>query len=62
MKPGAVEERGVHGRPDWAMPVVFYGSIPVAVISPTAATLVWLVALAILPRLFRRRLGRGEAQ
>ena len=41
------------------MPVVFFASIPVALISTTAATLVWLAAAAIVPTVLRRQ---AEAQ
>ena len=60
MQEGLEEMYGEQGHPDWAMPIVFFGSMPVALVSPTAATLVWLVALAILPGVFRRRAGRAK--
>ena len=61
MKPGVIEEWGPHGRPNWAVPIVFFASIPVALLSTTAAIAVWVAAQAIGPRLFRRRAERDEA-
>ena len=62
MGKGLAEILGPHGSPDWAMPAIFFGSIPVALVSPLAATLVWLMATAIVPMWFRRRVLRAEAQ
>ena len=57
-----VDVFGPHGSPDWAMPTIFFVSIPVALISTTAATLIWLAAAAVVPTVFRRRKRQAEAQ
>lgn len=61
MSPEAVRQREQEsGHRWWSLPGVFFFSIPVALFSPQAATLVWLVGLALAPRLFRLLRG-GEA-
>ena len=47
------EEYGPRETPNWALPCVFFASVPVALISPFAATLFWLLAGAIGLRSFR---------
>jgi uncharacterized membrane protein len=61
MKPGAREEFGPHGRPNWAIPIVFFASIPIALVSPIGATLFWLAAQIAGHRLFRLGAERGNA-
>ena len=47
------KEYGPRGTPNWALPCVFLASIPIALVSPLAATLFWLLAGAIGLRAFR---------
>jgi uncharacterized membrane protein len=59
MSPDAVRQRDLErGHLWWMLPVVFFISIPVALLSPEAATLIWLVGLVFVPRLFQLLGGR----
>jgi hypothetical protein len=63
---GLMSEEAVADRSEespyhwWLMPIVFFASIPVAILSPLAATLIWLAALGVAPQLFRRLRAGSE--
>jgi uncharacterized membrane protein len=60
MSKEAVAERSEEATYSWwLMPIIFFGSIPVAVVSPAGAIAVWVAASVIMPRLLRRSAG-GE--
>ena len=57
------EEYGPRGRPNWALPCVFFVSIPLALHQPLRPrSLFWLAAQAIGPRLVSTPTGRAEAE
>lgn len=60
MMPGVQEEYGPHGQPNWMLPLVFFVSIPVALVNPLAGMLLWLVAGGIGLRAMRHLVRRAE--
>lgn len=61
MREDAVKNSRLYrGWATWVIPAVFLLSIPVALVSPLAATLVWLLTLGVAPRVVRSWSGRDE--